>query len=61
MEAYSEHFERGKFQLSYQGWHISVSADMAHIGKTDISVSVSITTDIYRPICSIGNLLHIGG
>ncbi len=29
---------------------ISISADMAHIDKTNISVSVSITTDIYRPI-----------
>ena len=49
-----------------QGWHIGIgryeiSADTAHICKTDISVSVSITADIYRPICNIGNLLHIGG
>ncbi len=39
---------------------ISVSADIAHIGKTDISVSVIIPADTYRPICNIGNLLHIG-
>ncbi len=29
---------------------ISVPADIGHIGKTDISVSVSIPADIYRPI-----------
>ncbi len=29
----------------------------AHIGKTDISVSVIIPADTYRPICNIGNLL----
>ncbi len=54
------------FRPSSQGWHIGIgrfeiSADIAHIGKTDISVSVSIITDIYWPICNIGNLLHIGG
>ncbi len=49
-----------------QGWHIGIgryeiSADIAHIGKTDISVSVIIPTDTYRPICNIGNPFHIGG
>ncbi len=49
-----------------QGWHIGIgryeiSADIAHIGKTDISVSVIIPADTYRPIWNIGNLLHIGG
>ena len=49
-----------------QGWHIGIgryeiSADIGHIGKTDISVSVIIPADTYWPICNIGNLFHIGG
>ena len=39
---------------------ISVSADIAHISKTDISVSVITPADIYRPICNIGNPFLIG-
>ncbi len=44
-----------------QGWHIGIgrneiSADIAHIGKTDISVSVIIPADMYRPICNIGTM-----
>ncbi len=54
------------FKECWQGWHIGIgryeiSADIAHIGKTDISVSVITPTDIYRPICNIGNPFHIGG
>ncbi len=53
-------------QAKMQGWHIGIgryeiSDDIAHIGKTDISVSVSSTADMYRPICHIGSLLYIGG
>ncbi len=40
---------------------ISVSADIAHIGKTDISLSEYITIDTYRPICiSISQFKVIG-
>ena len=45
---------------------ISVSADIqyrpifTHIGKTNISVSVLILVPIYRPICDISELSHIG-
>ncbi len=40
-----------------QGWHIGIgrydiSADMANIGKTDISVWVMAPVPIYRPILS---------
>ncbi len=46
------------FCHNYQGWHIGIgryeiSANIAHIGKTDISVSVIIPADTYQPICNI--------